>query len=168
MFDDLIRRFIAYNPDTGILTWAEKPSRTSTIGGVVGRNTGKGYLGFSFRGRHLLAHRVAWFLHNGTWPINTIDHINKDRSDNRICNLREATYRQNNCNMGVRKNNKCGFKGVTQRRGQDVWIARVMVNRKNKFLGNFKNPIDAAKAYNVAVLELHGEFAVINQIKEVT
>ena len=89
------------------------------------------------------------------------DHRNGNGLDNRKRNLRKCTVAQNAWNRGVDCDSRTGYKGVSARRF-DLWRARITVNRKVMHLGDFHSPIEAAKAYDAAAREYHGEFACLN------
>ena len=90
-----------------------------------------------------------------------VDHINRNKLDNRFANLRICSPSQNNWNCGVkRKNNTSGFKGVSKYKKK--WVATIQANREHIHIGYFKNKVKAAKAYNQAALKYHGEFAGLN------
>lgn len=91
-----------------------------------------------------------------------VDHINRDPLDNRKANLRASTHSQNSMNKSKQSDNKSGFKGVCWDKNTQKWRADIMVNGIRRFLGRFIEVLDAAKAYNQAAVELHGEFAVLN------
>jgi len=88
-----------------------------------------------------------------------IDHINRDRADNRWANLRLATRSQNNMNAGLRSDNKSGHKGVSKRRDTGKWHARITVKRRILLLGNFHSFEDAVAARRAAERQFFGEFA---------
>ncbi len=90
-----------------------------------------------------------------------VDHINRNGLDNRRTNLRVATNAQNAMNVGLRRNNTTGFKGVSLRRGTR-WQARLMVHGKALGLGFFDTAEEAARAYDAAAYENFGEFAWLN------
>lgn len=95
------------------------------------------------------SHRMAWLLHYGRNPSGYLDHINGDRSDNRICNLREATDIGNNGrNAKISKNNSTGYCGVTKH--WNKFIARIGMNYERIFLGSFNTPEEANDAYQEA------------------
>jgi hypothetical protein len=101
-------------------------------------------------------------LHRFLYPQwKMIDHINHDTSDNRSCNLREVTPKQNMMNTRVRKNSKSGYKGVSFSKDKNKYRVQVI----NKFVGYFKTSEEAAEAYNKKALELFGEYACLNVIK---
>ena len=86
-FEDKLKSIYTYDADTGIITKGDKPTGWVCANGYV-------YVSTPFD-KKVLAHRLAWLLHTGDWPTNDIDHINRDRKDNRICNLRVLTRSQN-------------------------------------------------------------------------
>lgn len=92
------------------------------------------------------------------------DHINRDRLDNRRCNLRSATNRQSNCNRSRFRNNISGYIGVCWYKQYGNWHAQIGINGKQTHIGYYDNLKEAAKAYNKAALKYHGEFAVLNEV----
>lgn len=143
-----VEHFI-YDPDSGQI--ASKDGKHGPWG------NGKNRLVVNFHGKTVSAHRLAWLIHYGAWPEGMIDHINGDSMDNRIANLRIATYQQNNANRRGWRNSLSGVKGVTKKRGR--WFAQIMVDGKNKGLGYFENVEDAGKAYLQAAKRYFGEYA---------
>jgi hypothetical protein len=95
-----------------------------------------------------------------------VDHINRDRLDNRRSNLRFVTMSQNNQNISKQKNNTSGHRGVHWRKDTSKWSAEIKVNYKKIVLGCYENIDDAAKAYNKAAVKYFGEFAVLNEVAE--
>jgi hypothetical protein len=92
------------------------------------------------------------------------DHANRDRSDNRRCNLRPVTRRQNQCNVAKRQSNTSGYIGAHWSREHKKWMCQISVNGKRKHLGYFANKEEAAKAYNKAARKYHGKFATLNEV----
>lgn len=90
------------------------------------------------------------------------DHKDRDGLNNRRDNLRPADSVQNGANRGLQVNNASGYKGVSWYKRRGKWEARVQIEGKRRQLGYFDDPIEAAKAYDRAALQLHGEFAVLN------
>jgi hypothetical protein len=111
-----------------------------------------GYLQGTAFGRHLLAHRVIWLLHSGQWPADQIDHINRIRTDNRICNLREATNRENQNNRNGSKSSSSGMTGVYWNLKLKKWKTCITIDGKQKHLGYFSSPEEAAAVRSEAYL----------------
>lgn len=157
--------------ETGVLRWKERPAAhfntkkghaiwsSKYPGKVAGTKSTDGYIRISFtlHGMRspLLAHRVIWFLRTQTWPV-TVDHKNMVRHDNRIKNLRAATYAENNVNRPAIRN---GLKGATFDKGTGLYVAQINVQGKNKFLGRFPTEEEAHFAYTRAAQTVYGEFA---------
>jgi hypothetical protein len=95
----------------------------------------------------------------GEWPKDQIDHKNGNRSDNRFCNLREATRSQNLANSAKPCPNQSGLKGVCWNKALGYYVAQIRINGKNVGLGYFKSPMDAHLAYCRAAQEHYGDFA---------
>lgn len=90
------------------------------------------------------------------------DHINRDRSDNRCCNLRAVTARENSINRSLGRRNKSGFRGVLSVGRLGKWEAKIGFHRKSHYIGVFDRKEDAARAYDKKATEFFGEFAVLN------
>ena len=109
-----------------------------------------------------LAHRLIWFLVKGEDPGSSqIDHKDRNRSNNKISNLRKASQTEQNQNQAKKSNNKCGLKGVRQH-ASGLWHAYIKVNGKQKSLKYYKTKEEAAQAYDKAAIEHFGEFARLN------
>lgn len=133
-----------YNPLTGLFTW--KVRRGSAVaGGVAGYLNQKGYVVIMLGGKCIYAHRLAWELTFNESP-REVDHINGDRSDNRICNLRNSSRSENSLNTGISERNKSGIKGVCFNKKYKTWQAYGSKNGKQVNLGQFKDINDAISA----------------------
>lgn len=115
-----------------------------------------GYIGVTIFNGTIYVHRMIWAIVNGLWPENEIDHKDRDRGNNSIQNLRDASITQNRRNSTKRRNTTSTFKGVSSKRGR--WQARIA--RTN--LGTFNSEEDAAAAYDTAAQIMFGEFASPN------
>jgi hypothetical protein len=173
---DTLRQLVDYDPETGIFTWRERlpehlPEGVKQKDGVcktfnkiyaftqAGSSSKHGdYIVLGIFSRRIYAHRAAWLYVYGELPDAEIDHINLNRSDNRIKNLRLATRSENSRNNKIRSTNKSGAKGVCWSKSNNAWVVRVTINRENKWVGQFKTVEEAAEAYANAAKSLHGEF----------
>lgn len=110
-------------------------------------------------GQNLLAHRISWFMHHGVNPELSIDHIDGNKDNNAISNLRLAEFHQNQENMKMPITNTTGFKGVYRNTGRGKpFCAQVKFKGKKYYLGSFDTAEGAKKAYDKKASELHGEF----------
>ena len=105
-------------------------------------------------------HRLVINAQKGTM----VDHINRNRLDNRKENLRLCTMQENRRNSAKKKGSASPFKGVMRVTHRPAWRAFIKYDDKNHYLGYFKSEVEAAQAYNEAAKEHFGEFAVLNQI----
>ena len=105
--------------------------------------------------REYSAHRLAWLYVHGAWPTGQIDHINGDRGDNRISNLRDVTPALNTQNQrrAARSNKSSGLLGVTANRGR--WLAQISIGGKSRNLGRYATPEEAHAVYVAAKRVLH-------------
>ena len=171
-----LRELLTYDPDTGKLYWKER-AVDFFADGNVGRDivcerwnkrySGKeaftatnkgGYKVGSIFDSLLRAHRVAWAIYYGEWPKDQVDHINGDRSDNRIVNLRNASNTENQWNSRAR-GGYSKHKGVTWDKNRGLWMAKISVNGKCINLGRFPTEESAHAAYKKAHLQHAGIFA---------
>ena len=175
---EVLRQLMTYDPETGKLFWKErgpewfKDSKfhTSAIQAQIwntkyaGREAftpinSAGYHTGTVLGKMLMAHRIGWAIVHGRWPDHFLDHINGVRTDNRICNLREATHAENSRNSDIPMG-ESGVRGVRQdKRWRGKWQARITVDGVTKSLGAFETVEEAIAARRTAVIKYHGEFA---------
>lgn len=159
-----IRDFLSYDPTTGEFRWLKRPPYANSVkaGAVAGNARSEGYRAIMFRGRHYLAHRLAWLFVYGVWPPGDLDHKDRDKANNRIDNLRLATQGQNKANSGPYRTNTSGFKGVSFNKQRGRWEAQIQLGGRNKNIGYFNSPEAAARAYDAAAREHFDEFAGLN------
>ena len=168
---DYLREALSYDPATGVLTWRERP-RTHFLSDGNWRGWNKRYGGrmagagadrehrkveitFMKKTIDLGAHRIAWAIVTGNWPLNEIDHINRVRDDNRWVNLREATDAEQCWNSGKHANNTSGFVGVSWHKPLHKWRTQIQANTRKRRLGYFPTPELAHAAYLEAKRRLH-------------
>jgi len=132
-----LKSILDYNPTTGDFYWQKDYSK-------AGNTNKNGYITICFDCKLYLAHRLAWLFVYGYLPENCIDHINRNKSDNSINNLRETSIQ---CNMrnskGIYKNNKSGVRGVSWFKKTKEWYAHIKVNNKSIYLGSSRDFTEA-------------------------
>ena len=170
---ELLNLLVRYEPETGKLFWKERSqdlfrdtngrSKAHACANWNAQYAGKeaftardkdGYKKGSVFNRTFKAHRIAWALSHGEWPLY-IDHINGKPDDNRLCNLRNVTRVENQQNLKRSKLNKSGSCGVSWDRHRSKWTARIRVNGKLIALGRFEN-LDGAISARKAAEKEHG------------
>ena len=134
-----------FNLETGIVTNRIRTAQRTKVGEEAGCLNLYGYRQICINGRYCLTARVIWFFVKGEWPAN-IDHINHDRSDNRLINLRSVTNAENSRNRSKSPRNTSGVMGVSWNKAARKWCARIQVNSKQIHLGLFTNMADAITA----------------------
>lgn len=150
-----LKELLEYSGNDGHFRWRARRGNVAA-GSIAGCKHGAGYLKIGIDGRLYLAHRLAWLFVYGRWPEDQIDHINGNKSDNRITNLREASTAENHQNMPTPSNNRSGHIGVHWDRFTGRWMAQIRVAGKTKTLGRFDTVAEAAGAYRQAKAKLHG------------
>lgn len=146
---EFVRSLFHYDPETGLL-W----KRYLKVSKVAGCKNAAGYLVVGVGSRLYYVHRLLWLLHHGAWPEKHVDHINGNRSDNRLANLREATVAVNLQNQRTAQaRNASGLLGVSCYKG--AWTARICVQKKKLHLGTFASANAAHEAYLEAKRRLH-------------
>lgn len=138
-----------YEPDTGIFTWLVSNSNRIKIGDVAGCKTARGYITIRVFNKSYTAHRLAWLYITGEWPKDQIDHVNRVKHDNRICNIRDVTGAENCMNIQG--------KGYFVTRGGKFQVS-IQTDRRKLYLGAFQTEVEASNAYIEAKLKYHGIF----------
>lgn len=156
-----LREVLAYDQETGDFTWRSDNTRVKA-GQIAGGIDTWGYRQIKIGGKLYLAHRLAWLYVTGVWPEAGLDHCNCDKLDNRFSNLRLADSFENARNKPRRRDNTSGYKGIYKAAGSNRWAARIVVNRKQLFLGRFATPEAAHQAYRDAAKQMHGAFANVS------
>lgn len=170
---DYLKSILRYNKTTGLFTWRKRPREhfatkrgwnvfnAAYAGKEAGQTNTNGHTQIRINNRLYMAHRLAWFYIHGVWPKNELDHINGDKKDNCITNLREATRSENNRNKSAYKTNTSGFKGVMWKKESKKWFAQIQYNLKRIHLGYFDSPEKAHEAYCAAAKKYHGKFSKV-------
>ena len=145
----------------GQLYWKERINSSIDLSKPAGYIRKDGYRGIQIEGKIYKAHRLIWKYHYGKDPKEFIDHIDGNKSNNNIENLRESTKQQNSFNRGPHKNNELGVKGLCKLGNK--YRAAIMINGKNKHLGMFDTIEEARLAREEAEKKLFKEFSVFNR-----
>ena len=148
---------LEYNPETGVLIWKENKHKRF-IGREAGSVNHHGYRRMHILNTRIDAHRLVWLMHYGYLPVGEVDHINGNKLDNRLVNLRLADKQKNQQNVGVRADSRLGVKGV-RIRPSGKYQARVSLTDGARLVKTFEF-LDSAVAWLSATRkESHGEFA---------
>lgn len=158
-----LKEVLDYNPETGVFVWKKRISVKSIIGREVGSINKLGYVQISIEKVKYLAHRLAFLWMMGKFPKEQADHINKNRADNSWKNLREASNMENSWNCVNRRSyRKSKYKGLWFWKKRNKWQVKIKSGDIRRTVGYFVSEETAAKAYDKAAIELHGEFASLN------
>lgn len=147
---DIVRSLLLYDPSSGIFTWLSPHKNAGKVAGSMGRR----YLQINIESKSFYAHRLAWFYYHGQWPAHGLDHINGDRTDNRIQNLRDVPHRTNAENRLVApKHSVTGLLGAYKRGKR--FRGLIVVNGRSVHLGTFDTADLAHAAYIQAKRAFH-------------
>jgi hypothetical protein len=131
-----LKEVLRYDPVAGMWTWLVDKSQRTKVGMRAG-GFDKGYLRISVDGERFKSCRLAFLYVNGKFPDGEVDHINRDKSDDRWTNLRVVTKAQNGHNRKAPSTNTSGHRGVHFQKTTQKWIAYLTVNGKRIHLGSF-------------------------------
>lgn len=152
---ETLKSLLHYCPDTGVFTRI-KARRGVHIGSIAGCvNNKDGYAQICVNYKTYLAHRLAWLYIHGTFPLKGIDHINRVRTDNRLCNLRLASTAENAQNQSRNSANTSGYIGVTWEVARNKWHSSITLNNKHIDLGRFTELSDAIAARKAGERKYH-------------
>jgi hypothetical protein len=168
MDQETLKSLLHYDPETGIITWLPREETCQQLKGWNKKhawkragNIGKdGYEFIIVKRTEYKLHRIAWLYVYGNFPNGPLDHINRDKADNRIRNLRLATTSLNAHNSAISKANKSGVKGVSWFKPRNKWQALIYWQGKSIFLGTYSDIKDAEAAYKAASLKYAKEFSI--------
>lgn len=161
---EYIRLALHYDVASGVFLWKHRPDKSNALnarqaGTVAGFLKSDGYWIIRINGRNYLAHRLAWVIVKGEWPLHDIDHRDCVKSNNKWENLRKATPSQNVMNSSPPIDNTSGFKGVCWDKKRGVWIAYIRKDGRRIHLGSFATLELAKEARQKSELTLFGEFS---------
>ena len=152
-----INTILRYEPETGRFFWTRFRGGSAKAGARAGSLDSSGYFQIQISKKMHLSHRLAWFFTHGEFPKGMLDHINGDRQDNRICNLREVTASENAINRAARSCSELGYKGVSADKRTGRFRAYLGVGGKMKTIGVFATVEDAVRAMELAAKGAYGD-----------
>lgn len=156
-----LREVLHYQPETGLFTWRIKRGNKAA-GSIAGCIDPEGYWTIGLNYSSHRAARLAWLYVMGSWPTAEVDHKDRNRANNAWSNLKMATHTQNAVNASDRLRNTSGYRGVVKVKRTGKWLAKVVAEGKQHYFGTHGSAEQAARAYDVGVRVLHGEFAILN------
>lgn len=152
-----LRDLLCYDAETGVFTWRKAYCKKVVVGRVAGhRNKTTGYVEIRINGVLYGAHRLAWLYVHGKWPECVIDHIDRDRANNRVSNLRQASHSQNHANGPANANNALGVRNVV--RVKTGFRVELKKNYQKIYIGIFPSLAAASLAARNARQIHFGEF----------
>jgi hypothetical protein len=150
-----LRELLHYDPETGLFVWRVRSSSRAGPGDAAGRPDKRGYMWVGIDRRVRSVHRLAWLYVHGSWPLNEIDHIDGDKGNNRIENLRDVTRSTNQQNFRVaRRGTRSGLLGAWMH-PCGRWTSQIVVDGQRRHLGLFDTPEQAHAAYLAAKRSHH-------------
>lgn len=160
-----LKEILNYDPETGLFkwkerTWLEGKQKTFNVrfsGKIAGSLSNSGYLQIGINNKDYLCHRLAWFYIHGYWPKDYIDHIDRNKTNNKISNLRLATNSENSQNIvKCHPNNKYSkLLGAHYDKRRNLYYSVIVINKKRNWIGWFKTAIEAHNAYVIEKRKIH-------------
>lgn len=153
----LIPSLLSYDAYTGVITRKVRTSSRTHVGQVAGRvftkKNGNAYRIICVASKEYYAHRLAFVLMTGQWPVGEVDHINGNGVDNRWCNLRDVPHAANMKNLRKQATNTSGHTGVSWHKNSNRWRARIVIDGKYRTLGYFRTIEEAVVVRKQAEIE---------------
>ena len=143
---ETVKNLFYYDAESGRLLWRNGNGRNVKPWQEAKAPNGHGYYTAKIKGKSYLAHRLAWLYVHGSLPDGDLDHKNRVRNDNRLCNLRQVSRTDNCQNISLPSHNKSGHIGVSWIKSHQSWTVYIKVDKKNKWLGYFKDLGEAVAA----------------------
>ena len=156
-----LKKCIKYNKETGEIIWINtiSPKNKYRIGKTAGVINNRGYLTIQFNNKPYQAHRLIWWYVYGEEAPSDIDHIDGNRSNNKLSNLRLANKQQNQANARLRRDNSSGYRGIIWNKREQKFIANIRIDGVLHYLGRFDTAIEGHKAYKKAAKKAWGKYA---------
>jgi len=138
-----LKNILHYNPKNGVFIWSKKISKKINTGDIAGDVNKRGYCRIGIRGKKYASHILAWIYIYGEAPENDLDHIDHNKTNNKISNLRIVTPSENAMNQTMSKANKSGFNGVVWNKKAGKWMVQIAFERNQIYLGIYDDIHDA-------------------------
>lgn len=154
-----LKEVLDYNSETGVFRWNIYRASNAKAGDIAGGLQNCGYCVIQYKRKIYTAHRLAWLYFYGELSEDKfVDHIDRDKTNNRISNLRLCTNSENQKNRKKNSNNTSGYKGVYWNKAAGKWVVRPKLNGIKYYLGYYIDKEEAIAAYQVFCIQHHGEF----------
>lgn len=150
-----LKQLLHYDPETGLIYWKIARSNRIKAGQLAGTKDGCGYLGISINRKTYRNHRLIWLYMYGHFPEQVIDHIDGNKLNNKLCNLRHVSQQKNMFNYSGNKLNTSGWTGVSYDKARNKYAAYIHHNNKKVNLGRFTTAEEANKVRLQAKNRLH-------------
>lgn len=134
-----LKELFEYDEHTGNFTRLISTSTKSKVGQIAGSNHIGGYIEIGIDNKSYMAHRLVWLYVHGHFPKRLIDHIDGNRKNNKLNNLREANHTQNMYNSKIRSDNNSGIKCVSWNAREGKWEVRIKIDNKLKYFGMYSD-----------------------------
>ncbi|ELI5583697.1 HNH endonuclease [Escherichia coli] len=165
---DELRSMLRYeDSERGDLYWLPEYQADKRRSGAIGSNRTNGYRETKIQGRRYYLHRLIYWFHTGEWP-EMVDHIDRNRSNCRIDNLRKATRAENRYNCKKNTNNTANYLGVQPESDSNGYRISIYINGKQHYIHGYKNEQTAALARDVFARLFYGERATLNLLDKAT
>lgn len=151
-----LKSILDYDPQTGVFVWKNNVRFSPRAWKIAGSKDNQGYIRIQINQKLYKAHRLAWLYVHGSFPEKEIDHINHQRADNRIANLRSADRVLNTQNTSARKRGTSSLLGVSLYKPTGQWTAQISANKRKVYLGRYATEQEAHAAYMKAKAIHHG------------
>ena len=150
-----LKELLSYDPCTGEFRWLvdRQRARKGSIAGTICPVYGYRLIGIDYK--HYRANRLAFLFMTGVWPKETVDHIDRVRTNDAWSNLRDVSFEVNSRNRSVSPKSRSGVNGVNWQEDRQRWFAHVSIGGKSKALGRFKKLEDAIAARRSAEEAIH-------------
>lgn len=148
-----LHTLVHYDPETGVMTWLKKLSARQYVGDSVGSLKDNGYVWTKIYRKSYAVHRLVWLYMTGAWPTDEVEHVDRNRANNKWVNLENATHQENAGNRTPRHDSSSGVTGVLWSTKDQAWRATICIDGRKRQIAQSKSLIVAADARRAAERE---------------